>query len=115
MPASRCLHHNDFGLISQCPNGCCLHLYFGNVALCLKPAELADWRTDLALLYRLHAPRLVDPQARGLTLPGAGPRQAFVFTLEEVFLLQDLLTGAALLLEAESILTSAISGAKSTG
>ena len=57
----------------------------------------------------------MDPRARCLTLPGAGPHQAFVFTLKEVFLLQDLLTGAALLLEAESILASAISGAKSAG
>jgi hypothetical protein len=109
------LHHNDFGCLSRCPNGCCLHLYFGNVALCLKPAELEVWRTDLTMLYRLHAPHVADAHTRCLTLPGSGPYQAFVFTLEEVFLLQDLLTGAALLLEAESILAAALNNEKSTG
>lgn len=110
MSTSRCLHHNDFGFISQCPKSCCLHLCFGNVACCLKPGELAKWQTDLALLYRRHAPRITDPQARCLTLPGAGPHQVLVFTLEEVFLLQDLLTGAELLLEAQEILASAEKG-----
>ena len=104
MPASRCLHHNDFGLISQCPNGCCLHLCFGNVALCLKRHELAEWRTTLAALYERHAGRLADPTARCLSLPGPAACQVFVFTLEEVFLLYDVLMGAALLLEAETIL-----------
>ena len=112
MSISRCLHHNDFGLISQCPTGCCLHLCFGNVALCLKTNELAGWQTDLALLYQLHAPRIADPQARCLTLPGAGPHQAFVFNLEELFLLQDLLASAALLLEAKQILASAAAGSR---
>jgi hypothetical protein len=109
------LHHNEFGCLSRCPNGCCLHLYFGNLALCLKPNELAEWQQDLTMLYRLHAPHVVDPRARCLTLPGAGPRQAFVFTLEEVFLLQELLTGAALLLEAEIILAAALKDTKNNG
>jgi hypothetical protein len=98
------LHHNAFGCLSRCPTGCCLHVYFGNVALCLKPAELAEWCDDLAILYRLHASHVADPQARCLTLPGAGPRQALMFTLEELMLLQELPGSAALLLEAEEIL-----------
>ncbi|MCB2379568.1 hypothetical protein LGH70_18375 [Hymenobacter sp. BT635] len=101
---SQYLHHNDFGCISRCPSGCCLHLYFGNVALCLQADELADWRQVAAELYQKHAPHLADPTRRCITLPGPVAYQAFVFTLEEVFLLHDLLMGAGLLLEAEQIL-----------
>lgn len=97
------LHHNDFGCISRCPSGCCLHLYFGNVALCLKGEELLEWREAVAELYQRHAPSAPDPTARCLTLPGPVAYQAFVFTLEEVFLLHDLLMSAGLLLEAERL------------
>jgi hypothetical protein len=98
------LHHNDFGCISRCPSGCCLHLYFGNVALCLTVEELADWRQVMVGLYQRYAPQLPDTSSRCITLPGPVSCQAFVFTLEEVFLLHDLLMSATLLLEAESIL-----------
>jgi hypothetical protein len=101
------LHHNDLGCISRCPTGCCVHLYFGNVALCLKRAELSAWRKAVAALYEQHAGQLPDPSARCLTLPGPVPCQTFVFTLEEVFLLHDLLMAASLLLEAQALLTPA--------
>lgn len=100
----RYLHHNDLGCISRCPTGCCLHLYFGNVALCLKREELPEWRAVVATLYERHAATLTDPLARCLTLPGPVAYQAFVFTLEEVFHLHDLLMSASLLLEVESLL-----------
>jgi len=105
----RYLHHNDLGCISRCPTGCCLHLYFGNVALCLKRAELPEWRTAVATLYERHAISLPDPQARCITLPGPVNYQAFVFNLEEVFHLHDLLMSASLLLEAEALLAPAAS------
>ncbi|UOQ52109.1 DUF6686 family protein [Hymenobacter cellulosivorans] len=98
------LHHNEFGCISRCPSGCCLHLYFGNVALCLKAEELTEWRRMAAGLYQKYAPQLTDPDARCITVPSPVSCQAFVFTLEEVFLLHDLLMSANLLLEAELIL-----------
>jgi len=98
------LHHNDFGCISRCPSGCCVHLYFGNVAICLKCNELTSWRAAVSALYEHHVGLLPDPEARCLTLPGPGAYQTFVFTLEEVFLLHDLLMGASLLLEAQALL-----------
>jgi hypothetical protein len=98
------LHHNDFGCVARCVNGCCLHLCFGNVALCLQLDQLAEWRNQVAQLYEHHAATLPDPAARCLTLPGPVPQQAFVFTLEELFALLDLLTCAALLLEVEALL-----------
>lgn len=98
------LHHNEFGCISRCPSGCCLHLYFGNVALCLKVAEVVEWREVTAQLYQKHAAVLPNPETRCITLPGPVACQAFVFNLEEVFMLHDLLMGASLLLEAEAIL-----------
>ncbi|MBF9221731.1 hypothetical protein [Hymenobacter ruricola] len=103
----RYLHHNDLGCISRCPTGCCVHLYFGNVALCLKRPELPEWRAVVAELYERHASRVPAPQARCVVLPGPVASQNFVFNLEEVFLLHDLLMGASLLLEAETLLTPA--------
>ena len=103
----RYLHHNDLGCISRCPSGCCLHLYFGNVALCLKRHELPEWRTTVARLYERNALGLPDPEERCLVLPGPVAHQAFVFTLEEVFQLHDLLMSASLLLEAETLLAPA--------
>lgn len=100
------LHHNDFGCISRCPSGCCLHVYFGNVALCLKADELAEWKQATATLYEQHVLQQPDPTARCLTMPGPVTYQAFVFTLEEVFMLHDLLMGALLLLEVEAILAA---------
>ncbi|MBO2010304.1 hypothetical protein [Hymenobacter negativus] len=105
----RYLHHNDLGCISRCSTGCCLHLYFGNVALCLKQDELPGWRAAVATLYERHAIGLPDPLARCITLPGPVSYQAFVFNLEEVFQLHDLLMSASLLLEAEALLTRAAS------
>jgi hypothetical protein len=103
----RYLHHNELGCISRCRTGCCLHLYFGNVALRLKRHELPAWRTEVAALYERHTPPAPDPLARCLVLPGLVTQQAFVFTLEEVLLLHDLLISATLLLEAEDLLSSA--------
>ena len=100
------LHHNDLGCIVRCPGGCCLHVYFGNVALCLKRAELSEWRATIDGLYEQHALRRPDPQARCLVLPGPVAYQKFVFTLEELFLLHDLLMSASLLLEAEALLAA---------
>ena len=102
----RSLHHNDLGCISRCPEGCCLHVYFGNVALCLKHAELAEWRAVVASLCEQHARCQPDPHARCLVLPGTVAYQKFVFTLEELFLLYDLLMSASLLLEAEALLAA---------
>ena len=99
----RYLHHNDLGCISRCPTGCCLHLYFGNVALCLKRDELSGWRAAIATLYESHVGCLSDPLARCISLPGPVSYQAFVFNLEEVFQLHDLLMSASLLLEAEAL------------
>ena len=103
----RYLHHNDLGCISRCPQGCCLHLYFGNVALCLNRTELPQWRTAVSQLHEQHLHRLPDPEARCLVLPGPVAYQKFVFTLEELLLLEDLLMGAFLLLEVEALLTAA--------
>ncbi|WP_035567046.1 hypothetical protein [Hymenobacter sp. IS2118] len=103
----RYLHHNDIGCISRCAQGCCLHLYFGNVALCLNRAELPDWRATIGSLYEQHAARQPDPHARCLVLPGPVAYQKFIFSLEEVFLLHDLLMGASLLLEVETLLAPA--------
>jgi hypothetical protein len=105
----RYLHHNDLGCISCCPTGCCLHLYFGNVALCLNRAELPEWRTAVAQLHEQHIAITQDSQARCLILPGPVAYQKFVFTLEEVLLLHDLLMGASLLLEVEALLAPAAS------
>lgn len=103
----RSLHHNDLGCISRCPEGCCLHVYFGNVALCLKRAELSEWRAVVAGLYEQHVLSSPDPHARCLVLPGPVTYQKFIFTLEELFLLHDLLISASLLLEVEALLTTA--------
>ncbi|TGE13839.1 hypothetical protein [Hymenobacter elongatus] len=70
----------------------------------MKADELTQWRHVMASLYQEHAPQLPDTTSRCITLPGPVTYQAFVFTLEEVFLLHDLLMAAGLLLEAEAIL-----------
>ena len=102
------LHHNELGCIARCPTGCCLHLYFGNVALCLKPNELPTWRATVVALCERHAlAPPPNPQARCLTLPGPVASQLFVFSLEEAFQLYDLLMSASLLLEAEALLQPA--------
>ncbi|WP_460500874.1 hypothetical protein [Hymenobacter agri] len=104
----RSLHHNDLGCIARCPEGCCLHVYFGNVALRLQLAELGEWRATIAGLYEQSARYQPDPQARCLVLPGVAACQKFVFTLEELLLLYDLLMSASLLLEAEALLASGL-------
>jgi len=101
---SRCLHHNTLGCIAQCPGRCCLHLYFGNVGLRLLPHELEQWCGTIAELCTHHAGQVADTQCRCLSLPGFAPDQVFLFSLEELFLLNDLLVSAGLLLEAEQLL-----------
>ena len=105
---SRCLHHNTLGCIAQCPGRCCLHLYFGNMGLRLLPRELRQWRATVAELCTHHLPTVLDAEARCLTIPGTTADQVFLFSLEEMFLLQDLLTSAALLLEVDTILERAV-------
>jgi len=106
---SRCLHHNTLGCIAQCPGRCCLHLYFGNVGLRLLPHELLQWRATVAELCAHHALHTLDATERGLSLPGPVASQVFLFSLEELFLLHDLLMSAALLLEVETILARPVS------
>ncbi|HET9502106.1 MAG TPA: hypothetical protein VFO93_01100 [Hymenobacter sp.] len=106
---SRCLHHNTLGCIAQCPGRCCLHLYFGNVGLRLLPHELRQWRGMVAELCTFHTPHVADAEARCLSLPGPTSDQVFLFSLEEMFLLHDLLISAALLLEVDTILARAAS------
>lgn len=101
---SRCLHHNSLGCIAQCPGRCCLHLYFGNVGLRLYAHELRQWRGTVAELCTHHAASACDPQCRCLSLPGPSDDLVFLFSLEELFLLHDLLVSAGLLLEAEQLL-----------
>ncbi|NML65232.1 hypothetical protein HHL22_08455 [Hymenobacter sp. RP-2-7] len=101
---SRCLHHNTLGYIAQCPGRCCLHLYFGNVGLRLLPHELQQWRGTVAELCSHHALATLDATERSISLPGPVASQVFLFSLEELFLLHDLLASAALLLEVETIL-----------
>ena len=101
---SRCLHHNTLGCIAQCPGRCCLHLYFGNVGLRLLPHELRQWRGMVTELCTFHAAHVVDAEARSLSLPGPVADQVFLFSLEEMFLLNDLLVSAGLLLEVDRIL-----------
>jgi hypothetical protein len=105
---SRCLHHNALGCIAQCPGRCCLHLYFGNVDLRLLPHELRQWRGMVAELCTYHASHIVDAEARSFSLPGPTSDQVFLFSLEEIFLLHDLLISAALLFEVDAILTQAV-------
>lgn len=106
---SRCLHHNTLGCIAQCPGRCCLHLYFGNVGLRLLPHELPQWRATVAECCEHHALRAPDATERCLSLPGPVASQVFLFSLEELFLLHDLLVSAALLLEVETILARSVS------
>ena len=104
---SRCLHHNSFGCIAQCPGGCCLHLYFGNVGLRLHPHELRQWRGTVAERCATYAGQVADTECRCLSLPGPSADQVFLFSLEELFLLHDLLVSAGLLLEVEALLLPA--------
>ncbi|RYY18117.1 MAG: hypothetical protein EOO36_08795 [Cytophagaceae bacterium] len=102
---SRCLHHNSFGCIAQCPGGCCLHLYFGNVGLRLFPHELRQWRSTVAERCTTAPAQVEDAECRCLSLPGPTASQVFLFSLEELFLLHDLLISAGILLEAEQLLS----------
>lgn len=105
---SRCLHHNTLGCIVMCPGRCCLHLYFGNVGLRLLPHELRQWRATVAELCSHHALATLDAEERCISLPGPVNSQVFLFSLEELFLLHDLLVSAALLLEVEDILARTV-------
>ena len=105
---SRCLHHNTLGCIAQCPGRCCLHLYFGNVGLRLLPHELRQWRGTVAERCAHYATHIVDGEERCLSLPGPVAAQVFLFSLEELFLLHDLLISATLLLEVDAILERAV-------
>jgi hypothetical protein len=105
---SRCLHHNTLGCIAQCPGRCCLHLYFGNVGLRLLPHELRQWRGTVAERCTQYALTTADATARCLSLSGPVANQVFLFSLEELFLLHDLLVSASLLLEVDTILAGAV-------
>jgi hypothetical protein len=81
-----------------------LHLYFGNVALRLLPHELRQWQSTVAELCTYHAAHVVDAEARCLSLPGPTTDVVFLFSLEELHWLHDLLISATLLLEADALL-----------
>ena len=74
------------------------------MGLRLLPHELRQLRGMVAELCTFHAAHVVDAGARCLSLPGPVADQVFLFSLEEIFLLQDLLTSAGLLLEVDKIL-----------
>jgi len=84
-----------------------LHLYFGNVGLRLRPHKLRQWRGTLAETCEHQVVRVQAVEARCLSLPSPIADQAYLFSLEELFLLQDLLTSAVLLLEVDEILERA--------
>jgi hypothetical protein len=105
---SRCLHHNMLGCIAQCPGRCCLHLYFGNVGLRLLPHELRQWHGTVAERCAQYVLTTVDVTERCLSLTGPVANQVFLFSLEELFLLHDLLVSAFLLLEVDTILAGAV-------
>ena len=52
----RCLHFNQVGCAMRCPASCCLHVYFSNVGLVIKPDELMLWLATVKSLYTGHAP-----------------------------------------------------------
>lgn len=101
---SYCLHCNELGSVSQCASGCCLHLYFGHVGLRLSPAGLRQWRALVRRQCAHHAPRVPDRQCRCLSLPGPTPEVVFLFSLQELYWLLDLLNSAALLGETGAVL-----------
>jgi len=104
MAMSYCLHYNTLGSIGQCAAGCCLHLYFGHVGLCLSPTGLQEWLRSVREQCAYHAPRVADVQCRGLHLPGPTAGGVFLFSLQELYWLLDLLTTATLLRETEAVL-----------
>jgi len=79
------------------------------VGLRLLPHELLHWRATVAELCAHHARHAPDATERCLSLPGPVASQVFLFSLEELFLLHDLLVSAALLLEVEAILARPVS------
>ena len=101
----RCLHSNEFGCALRCPGGCCLHVYFGNVALALKPHELTAWLDTVHHLYNGHALAAAqEPDLRRISLRSPVDNLTLLFSLNELVWLNDLLTSARLLLEVEQIL-----------
>jgi hypothetical protein len=103
-----CLHSNEFGCALRCPSGCCLHVYFGNVALALKPDELPPWLDTVQRLYIRHAlDAAAEPDTRRISLRSPVDNLTLLFSLHELVWLNDLLTSAGLLLEVERILASA--------
>jgi hypothetical protein len=103
----RCLHSNELGCAVRCPGGCCLHVYFGNVALALKPDELAPWLGTVENLYHRHALAAAEePDLRRISLRSPVDNLALLFSLNELVWLNDLLTSAHLLLEVERILAA---------
>lgn len=89
----------------RCPGGCCLHVYFGNVALALKLHELAPWLDTVHNLYNGHAlDAAEDPDLRRISLRSPVDNLTLLFSLNELVWLNDLLTSARLLLEVEQIL-----------
>ncbi|GAB3825173.1 DUF6686 family protein [Hymenobacter jeollabukensis] len=101
----RCLHSNEFGCALRCPGGCCLHVYFGNVALALKPHELAPWLDTVHNLYNGYALESAqEPDMRRISLRSPVDNLTLLFSLNELMWLNDLLTSSKLLLEVEQIL-----------
>lgn len=101
----QCLHSNEFGCALRCPGGCCLHVYFGNVALAIKPAELSAWLGTVHQLYNGHAlAAAAEPDTRRIALRSPVTNLTLLFSLNELVWLNDLLTSAHLLLEVERIL-----------
>ncbi|MCC3156919.1 hypothetical protein LJ737_06705 [Hymenobacter sp. 15J16-1T3B] len=103
----RCLHSNEFGCALRCPGGCCLHVYFGNVTLALKPHEVTRWLDTVAQLFRGHALQAAaEPDTRRISLRSPVDSLTLLFSLNELIWLNDLLTSAHLLLEVERILAA---------
>ncbi|OON70155.1 DUF6686 family protein [Hymenobacter sp. CRA2] len=102
-----CLHSNEFGCALRCPSGCCVHLYFGNVALAVKPHELPPWLHTVQDLYSRHAlDALAEPDTRRISLCSPVDNLTLVFSLNELVWLHDLLTSTTILLEVERILAA---------
>ena len=91
----------------RCPASCCLHVYFSNVGLVIKPDELMLWLATVKSLYTGHAPAAAheaDTQHIRLHSPVDG--LVLLFSRNELEWLNDLIKSARLVLEAERILAN---------
>ena len=96
------LHFNDFAYVARCPRHSSLTVCFGTLAVALTPAELRALRTRVAALPLPAA--VADPDARQLLLATPAQRWAVALTATEADQLLEVLSVAALLLEAEQLL-----------